>query len=506
MKVIRLVKQRQFVQRRFSLIFVLCFGLFLMGISSTTLGKEVEDKDITKHIETEFWADNTIPSNAVDVETEDGIVTLTGTVDNILAKDRARKIAEATVGVRAVVNRINVVPPVALTDDEVEKAVRSALLLDPATESYEVEVQVNDGVVKLTGMVDSWQEKQLCTTVAKGVMGVVDVKNDIAIDYKIQRSDEEIEQEVKQRLANDVMVDDALINVRVEDKKVILTGAVGSLQEKNRARNDAWVGGVDSVDTEGLDIEWWARDKMRRKNLYVSRTDAEIKQAVKDAFIYDPRVYSFEIGVDVSYGTVTLSGIVDNLKAKKAAENDAKNTMGIARVINNIKVRPAVVPSNEELVIRTNKALHDDPYIGRFDIDVSAFGGMVYLSGKVNTSWEKNRAEFVAEGVKGVLYVVNNIDYQYKWVWKPDWQIREDVKSQLFWSPFVDEDKVNVTVDNGIVTLTGKVDTYSERQSAEDNAYEGGAKDVINDLTVTYNYYGPRYYSPYSPYGYYPAP
>jgi osmotically-inducible protein OsmY len=297
-----------------------------------------------------------------------------------------------------------------------------------------------------------------------------------------------------------------LINVRVEDKKVILTGAVGSLQEKNRARNDAWVGGVDSVDTEGLDIEWWARDKMRRKNLYVSRTDAEIKQAVKDAFIYDPRVYSFEIGVDVSYGTVTLSGIVDNLKAKKAAENDAKNTMGIARVINNIKVRPAVVPSNEELVIRTNKALHDDPYIGRFDIDVSAFGGMVYLSGKVNTSWEKNRAEFVAEGVKGVLYVVNNIDYQYKWVWKPDWQIREDVKSQLFWSPFVDEDKVNVTVDNGIVTLTGKVDTYSERQSAEDNAYEGGAKDVINDLTVTYNYYGPRYYSPYSPYGYYPAP
>jgi len=105
-----------------------------------------------------------------------------------------------------------------------------------------------------------------------------------------------------------------------------------------------------------------------------------------------------------------------------------------------------------------------------------------------------------------VLYVVNNIDFKHKWVWKPDWEIREEVKDQLFRSPFVDEAEVCVTVDDGIVTLTGMVDTYSERQSAEDNAYEGGAKDMKNNLTVTYRYYGRHYYGLYSPYGYYPAP
>ena len=105
-----------------------------------------------------------------------------------------------------------------------------------------------------------------------------------------------------------------------------------------------------------------------------------------------------------------------------------------------------------------------------------------------------------------MLYVVNNIDFKHKWVWKPDWEIREEVKDQLFWSPFVDEAEVCVTVDDGIVTLTGMVDTYSERQSAEDNAYEGGARDMKNNLTVTYRYYGRHYYGPYSPYGYYPAP
>jgi osmotically-inducible protein OsmY len=136
-------------------------------------------------------------------------------------------------------------------------------------------------------------------------------------------------------------------------------------------------------------------------------------------------------------------------------------------------------------------------------MDITAYGGIVYLSGKVNTSWEKNRAENIAEGIKGVVSVINNVDYEHKWTKKPDWQIREDVKDQLFWSPFVDENQVSVTINNGIVTLTGRVDTYSERQSAEYNAYEGGAKDVDNNLTVAYESQGPLYESPYNPYGFY---
>jgi osmotically-inducible protein OsmY len=506
MKANESINQQVYNKTFFCLILILIMGLFLGIISSPVLAKDIEDKDITSHIETEFWMDPAVSSNAINVTTSKGVVTLSGSVDNILAKDRAEKIAETTVGVRAVVNRINVIPPVTRTDDEVEKAVRVALLDDPAADSYEVNVEVDNGVVTLTGKVDSWQEMQLCTTVAKGVKGVVDVKNNIDIDYKAERTDYEIEQEVKKRLANNVLIDDALINVEVKDEKVVITGSVGSLHEKNLVRSNAWVGGVDSVDTGGLEIKWWARDDMRRKNLYITRSDEEIKGAIKDAYLYDPRVFSFNIDVDVSSGMVTLSGVVDNLAAKKAAEKDAKNTIGVRSVVNNIKVRPGVIPSNGELEDRISKAFVNDPYIERFELDISAYGGTVYLSGDVNTSWEKERAEDITEGVKGVLYVVNNIEFEHKWVWKPDWEIREDVKNQLFWSPFVDEDEVSVTVDDGIITLTGVVDTYSERQSAEDNAYEGGAKDVENNLTVTYRSYGPHYYGPYYPHSYLRAP
>ena len=103
--------------------------------------------------------------------------------------------------------------------------------------------------------------------------------------------------------------------------------------------------------------------------------------------------------------------------------------------------------------------------------------------------------------MKGVTAVINNIEYEHSWSWQPDWEIREDVKDELFWSPFVDEEQVSVTVDEGVVTLTGRVETWSERSSAEHNAWEGGAKDVRNKLTVVYSAIGPDagtgYHYPY---------
>jgi len=488
--------------------FLSCMILVAFAAASGQLQAQttaIEDNDIIAAVEGEFWKDQAVSSNQIDVDTEEGIVTLSGSVGNILAKERAEKIAEAIVGVRSVINRIKVNPATSRTDLQLRSEVRGALLDDPATEAYEVQVKVDDGVVTLTGTVDSWQEKQLCETVTKGVAGVRDIKNLITVVYKAERTDYEIEQEVEKRLANDVKVDDALIDIEVNDGTVVLSGYVGSAQEKTQARINAWVGGVEDVNVEDLEVKWWARDNMRRTELYTSRTDKEIEEAVNDAFVYDPRVYSFDIDVDSTSGVVVLSGVVDNLQAKQAAEHDAKNTVGVKYVRNNIKVRPDVIPENEELQSRVSTALLKNPYVERFDLDISASSGIVYLSGEVNTSWEKTQAERVAEGVEGVVAVVNNINYEHEWTWKPDEQIREDVKDQLWWSPFVDKDDVTVDVDNGIVKLRGTVDTYGERRAAEDNAYEGGAKEVVNNLVVSYPYHSPYDYDTFN-WPYYNAP
>jgi osmotically-inducible protein OsmY len=468
---------------------VLCIIAFSLPVHA----KQVSDKNITSAIETALSKDNVIIADNIDVRTDKGIVTFTGTVNNLLSKDRAEKIAESIVGVRAIINQINVQPDINCSDKKLKKDVKNALLFDPATDSYEITPIVNNGIVALTGEVDSWQEKELSTYVTKAVQCVKEVKNIVTVVYKAGRSDLEIEKEIEARLQNDVHVDDNLIIVKVENGNVILSGAVGSLAEKSRAVLDAYVHGVKSVNSVPLKIEWWARDKMRRKGINETRSDDQIKKAVKDAFLYDPRVFSLNPDVYVENGTVTLAGVVNNLKAKKAAEQDARNVIGVWRVKNLLKVRPPNVPSDGELVKRVGTALTLNPLVNRLEINISAAAGRVYLSGDVTTSLEKKEAGRVAENVKGVIKVINNINYPNTWNWKSDKEISENVKDQLFWSPFVDEDQVNVSVLNGVVTLTGNVETLSERLAAEENAYEGGAKKVKNNLTVNYRYYGPYY-------------
>jgi osmotically-inducible protein OsmY len=65
-----------------------------------------------------------------------------------------------------------------------------------------------------------------------------------------------------------------------------------------------------------------------------------------------------------------------------------------------------------------------------------------------------------------------------------DRSLYEAVESELFWSPFVDEDEVDIEVHDGVVTLNGEVDSNSEYQAAEANALEAGAVMVHNELEI----------------------
>ena len=142
----------------------------------------IADADITDHLESEFRFDPVVPFNTIDVNTDHGIVTLTGSVTNLLASERATRIAETVRGVRAVINRIDVVPLTDMTASQLGDAVKQALVYDTATEAYEINVLADKkGGITLSGTVDSWAERNIAETVAKGVNGVVSVRNDIAV-------------------------------------------------------------------------------------------------------------------------------------------------------------------------------------------------------------------------------------------------------------------------------------------------------------------------------------
>ncbi len=443
--------------------------------------------------------DTVVMADKIDVNVIEGIVTLSGSVGNLLARERAARIAQAVLGVRAVVNELEVTPA-GKRDATIESDITWALLRDPVADSWEVDVRAENGVATLTGSVGSWTEKQFAERVAKSVSGVRRVNNELEWAFEGNRDDADIQAEVERALRASVWIDDALIDVSVEDGHVTLQGAVGSSTEKSRAITKAWVAGVESVKHGGLAVEWWARDAMRRAEKYKVKSDEAVERAIEDAYLYDPDVLSFSVEAEADHGSVTLTGTVDSLAAKRAAERTARNTVGVYRVTNLIKVRPTQGPTDEAIRNDIIRALSINPVVEQYDIDVKAYNGRVYLDGRVNSTFEREQVEDIAARQRGVIEVVNLLEIS-DWEWHSDWEIKEEIQSEFFWSPFVDGDGIEVTVEDGVATLQGEVDTPGEHESAIENAYEGGARRVISRLSVEYT----PDYDVFTP-GYFPYP
>jgi len=226
---------------------------------------EIKDNDIYDAVVRNLDLNEGISSHLTDVSVEKGIVILSGSVDNILAKERSAEVARAVKGVRSVVNEIEV-EPVVQSDNDIRKNVVNALTYDPVTELYELDVEVENGYVVLDGTVDSWNERKLVEKVVKNVKGIKGVEKNIDVKFKAERLDSEIKADIERQLEIDPYVRDGLIEVIVNDGKVRLEGTVGSAAEKRYANWDCWVSGVKSVDDSKLEVKWWMEKELIRKD------------------------------------------------------------------------------------------------------------------------------------------------------------------------------------------------------------------------------------------------
>src|SRR5687767_2488873 len=97
------------LKRFWSLVFGVLLVLLAVGCSSTqTVGEELDDATITTKVEAKMAGDPDVSAFNVDVDTNEGVVRLSGTVENPEAKTEAEKLARETEGVRRVINDIKV--------------------------------------------------------------------------------------------------------------------------------------------------------------------------------------------------------------------------------------------------------------------------------------------------------------------------------------------------------------------------------------------------------------
>lgn len=293
------------------------------GAAAAAATEELDDTEITLAVERQLILEDAVPSHRIDVSTDAGIVTLSGSVNSILAKLQAKNTAESVKGVIAVINNI-LVRPTARLDSQIYSDVISALALDPVSKLYRIDVSVTDGIVTLEGEVGSHTERQAAEEVAQEVRGVVSVHNRLTYDLVADRTDSEIREDVAYRLRSNASVDAGLITVTVEDGNVTLEGTVRSAWEKSIAEDQARIVlGVAAVENE-LDVKWWA--DIDTGDLAAGWTDDDMQQAVENALLTNPRVNRFTIATSVNNGVARLIGTVDNLRAKREAEREALTT------------------------------------------------------------------------------------------------------------------------------------------------------------------------------------
>lgn len=457
-----------------------CFAFLLLA--ETAHGQQrLKDVDVTLAIEAELGYDDSVPADRIDVTTLGGTVTLTGSVDSYKAKVRASEVAQSVKGVTKVRNEIEV-DPVDRTDADVRRDVLTALAMDPATEPYEITIRVKDGRVTLEGEANSFTEKKLAEEVVQDVRGVREVENLLTYEIKAERPNHEIDGDVEGRLRANAALNSGLIQVSVSDGNVTLEGSVASALEKSLAALESHaVTGVKSVKNN-LKVKWWLfGDSDDWGNAW---SDRDMRQAIKNRMLYNPRVKTFNVDVDVEDGIATLTGVVDNLRAKRAAENEATNTLGVWNVKNYLRVRPKTDSPDKQIASSIKLALRRNPYVGRYGISVRVHDGIVYMRGTVDSMFMKEKAEQAASTVPGVVDIRSDIDVDTKVVSKSDREIQDDIESQLAWSPFVDERDITVEVHSGVATVRGKVQDWSEYLSVRENALEGGASSVICDLEI----------------------
>ncbi len=446
--------------------------------------RPIGDDELAAEISEDMFFDDAVPAHRVNVMVENGIVTLEGRVRTLRADERAVQIAESMRGTKSVIDRLEVEPP-ARTDREVQTDIEDALRADPVADAFDIGVSVHDGTATLSGVVGLHEERLLARQVVAGVRGVRSVDtHDVVVDYQADRPDVEIARDIESRLRNDLSVDDALIDVTVNDGDVTLAGTVGSVAEMREAERDAWVDGTTGVDTDGLEVEYWARDDQHREGLAI-RTDDELESALESAYQYDPRLTEFDVDVGADSGLVTLRGTVDNAAAREAAAQDARNTPGVWNVRNLIRVVPPLDIQDATIATMVSRALARSPFLENDQLSTVVIDGDVFLNGSVGSELERDEAIMIARSTTGVTEVDADISVpEVREKRFDDWEIRRSLEAHLRFDPWIDPNMVAVSVKDGVAEVSGHVGSLMAYRHAMDDAFDAGAREVKADLVI----------------------
>jgi osmotically-inducible protein OsmY len=213
------------------------------------------------------------------------------------------------------------------TNQDLQKDVQDAIKWEPLLNAAEIGVTAKDGVITLTGTVDSYAKKLEAEDAAKNVAGVKAVAEEIVIKYGDygKKSDTEIANEVLNAWKWNWEVPEEKIKVKVENGWVTLEGELEWNYQREAAKKAIKnLSGVMGV--------------LNHIKIKSETHDAIEKAAIECALERNSSIDDLGIQVDVVGNNVTLKGTVNSFYAKDEAEQIAFNAPGVWTVDNELVI------------------------------------------------------------------------------------------------------------------------------------------------------------------------
>ncbi len=213
------------------------------------------------------------------------------------------------------------------TNETLQKEVQDAIKWEPSLHAAEIGVIVKDGIVTLTGTVDSFTKKVEAETAAKNVAGVKAVAENIKIHFEssFAKNDTEIANEIVSAWRWNWNVPDNKLKVKVENGWITLEGNVEWNYEKEAARKSV----------EKLNGVVGVSNNIILKSTY---KDAVEETSITRAFGRSWSLNDNDVKVHVNHNNVKLTGTVSSLYQKDEAARLAWNTPGVWSVENELHV------------------------------------------------------------------------------------------------------------------------------------------------------------------------